>query len=95
MTHGTNTRKYVLPSLNDFQRQLEGFFQSTTKPKQQERERYSAYIALFCQYYEKGMSIREIAAATGIGVQTVGYWIKKKGFSRTRTKKEEAQTNAT
>jgi DNA invertase Pin-like site-specific DNA recombinase len=95
MTRGSNARKYVLPSLSDFQHKLEEFFQSTTKPKQEERERYSAYIALICQYYEKGMSLREIASSTGIGIQTVAYWIKKKGIRHTQTKQEEAQALAT
>jgi glutathionyl-hydroquinone reductase len=94
MTQRTNARKYVLPSLSEFQRKLEEFFQGTTKPKQEERERYTAYISLMCEYYEKGMTMREIAASTGIGLQTVAYWIKKKGIQHTQTK-PEAQVNAT
>ena len=91
MTSGRNIRKFVLPSLKDFQHKLEDFFQSTTKPKLEEKERYSAFINLICQYYEKGMSLREIATATGIGLQTVAYWVKKKGIQHTQT---EAKTNA-
>lgn len=71
-----------MPSLNEFQRKLEDFYQDVTRAKVKERQDYAAYIKSICEYYEKGMSIREISAATGVTPQTVAYWLRKKGISR-------------
>jgi glutathionyl-hydroquinone reductase len=94
MTERTNRRKFVLPSLTDFQRKLETFFQGTTKNRIEEKQRYSAYVDLICDYYKKGMTMREISASTGVSTQTVSYWVRKKGIRHRKTNSKENQTNA-
>ena len=77
----------MLPSLNEFQRKLEDFYQSVTRPKLKEKQDYIAYITAIYEYREKGMSMREIASATGINFQTVAYWLRKKGAAKNGSKK--------
>jgi len=82
-------RKFPLPSLDIFQSKLEQFWQKLEADEQQRRIQTEAYMKAVWEYYNKGMTLRDIGKATGIPFQTVHQWIKKM-----RKKQEETQAHA-
>jgi len=70
-------RKFQLPSIDTFQKRLEDFWQTVKAQKTQHFEDTVKYMELVYDYHLLGMSLSQIAEATGIGKSTVQQWVKK------------------
>jgi len=80
-------RKFQLPSIDTFQKRLEDFWQTVKAQKAQQFEDTVKYMELVYNFHLQGMSLAQIAKATGIGKSTVQQWVKK-------MEKQKAQPSA-
>jgi hypothetical protein len=69
-------RAFKLDNLQTFQSKLEQFCLKRVELKALQKQETEPYKKLCYEYHKKGMTLRDIAKATGIPFSTVNYWIK-------------------
>jgi len=70
-------RKFQLPSLDIFQKRLEDYFNQIQAQREKRGKELIPYMEKIYEYYQKGMSINEIAKALQIPRSTVHSWLQK------------------